>query len=249
MLAAIGKLIAPASHTRPNRVSQLVENGSQKLFMKVQRIKTLPKKLRIMLGRRKRSGRFDWPVEELMNTVMAAERGIHGVRVVGFGTVKPRFGMIQEFVLLTEYLDGYLNGLQWLQKHPEKVELFVKQCMELIVRMNNDGFTHLDLWIANLMVPVNTDDAFRVIDMENVFTCKSAFNSETLGFQLGFLYRKELNRFIDEPRYDILIANFLQDRDDIDLQAFQSIYAPSKHGKYSHKKRRKVFLEGKLQHG
>ena len=247
VLAAIGKLIEPHYLDRPNRISQLVGHDGCKFFMKVQRVETLPKKFRITLGRPKRSGRFDWPIEELLNTIIAAERGVETARIVGFGVVKPRFGIVQEFVLLTEFLEGHLNGLQWLQKHPERVVEFIKGCMNLIVDMRNRGLIHLDLWVANVMVPEKQWNTLRVIDMENVFTRPSGFNSETLGFQLGFLYRKEMNHFIDEALYDSLVADFLRECVEIDGAAFARVYTASKHNKFSHKKRRKIFLEGELE--
>ncbi|WP_237881538.1 lipopolysaccharide kinase InaA family protein [Pseudomonas sp. PGPR40] len=247
VLDSIASLIEPHYLDRPNRTRQFVGHGECKLFMKVQRVATLPKKLRIALGRPKRSGRFDWPVEELLNTIIAAERGVETARIVGFGVVKARFGIIQEFVLLTEFLEGHLNGLQWLQKHPERVVEFIKGCMNLIVDMRKRGLIHLDLWVANVMVPEKPWSTLRVIDMENVFTRPSDFASETLGFQLGFLYQKEMKHFIDEALYDGLVADFLRECVEIDSAAFARIYTASKHNKFSHKKRRKIFLEGELE--
>lgn len=246
-LHAIGTLVTP-SKGRAKRVSQLLDHDDGKLFMKIQDIETLPKKLRVMLGRRKRSGRYDWPVEELVNTVLAAERGIEGAQVIGFGIVKPRFGIVQKFVLLTEYLDEHLNGLQWLEKHPDKACDFIQRCMQLIVRMNDCGFTHLDLWVANIMVPPTPHTSLRVIDMENVYARQSSFYSQALGLQLGFLYRKEVQRFVDETSYDNIVSKFLVEYKGIDRAAFDEFYTLSKHRKLSHRKRRKIFLDGTLAH-
>lgn len=246
MLTAIGTMIEARDKTRPNRVSQFVGQDACKVFVKIQRIETLPKKLRIMLGRPKRSGRFDWPLEELMNTVTAAELGIDGARVYGFGLIKPKFGIVREFVLLTEFLDEHINGLQWLEKYPERACEFIERCLLLVASMNSKGFTHMDLWVANIMVPQGQDLVLKVIDMENVFTRQSAFGSETLGLQLGFLYRKDLHRFIDEAQYDRLVSNFLLSCADVDAAAFERTYSASKHMKLSHRKRRRVFLEGVL---
>lgn len=247
-LQAIGEVIEARSRQRSSRVSQLVGCETCKLFLKIQRIETLPKKLRVMLGRRKRSGRFDWPLEELLNTFVAAELGINGVKVIGFGMVKPKFGIVRDFVLLTEFLEQHLNGLQWLERHPENAVEFVQRCMDLIVSMNDRGFTHLDLWIANIMVPGDRDQPLRVIDMENAFTRQPAFTAETLGLQLGFLYRKDLHRFIDEALFDNIVNEFMRDRAAVDGEAFERMYAISKHRKLSHRKRRKVFLKGILEH-
>lgn len=246
LLAAISKLIEPPYRDRPQRVSQPVGQGDGQLFMKVQRIDTLPKKLRMMLGKPKRSGRYDWPLEELLNTVVAAQRGLKTARVVGFGVVKPRFGVVEEFVLLTEMLDGYCNGLQWLQKHPHRAVEFVERCMKLILDMQSRGLTHLDLWVANVMVPDDGARSWRVIDMENVFTRLSAFPSQTLGWQLGFLYRRELHRFIDEALYDVLVLRFVGGCPGVDREAFLGVYRLSKVLALSHKKRRQIFLEGCL---
>ena len=246
LLDAIARLIEPHRMTRPNRIKGVVADSRRRFFIKVQRIEALPKKLRIALGRPKRSGRFDWPVEELVNSYIAAERGTRTARVVGFGVVKPVLGIVQEFVLLTEYLDDHVNGLQWLQQHPARAPELVKACMQLILDMRSRHLTHLDLWVANVMVPAIEQEPLQVIDLENVFTRSSDFQSETLGFQLGFLYRKELNRFIDERAYDDLVADLLATHEDFDHAAFQRVYTLSKHNKLSHKKRRAIFLEGKL---
>lgn len=246
LLDAITKLIEPHFQDRPKRVSQPVGDDHNKVFMKIQRVKTLPKRLRVTLGRPKRSGRFDWPLEELMNTLIAAQRGMKTAQVVGFGMVKPRFGIVREFVLLTEYLDGHVNGLQWLRKHPQRTAEFISGCMNLLMDMHSRNLIHLDLWVANIMVPEAAEGAMRVIDMENVFTYPSRFNAQTLGLQLGFLYRKELSQFIDEASYDALVAGFLQQRPEVDAATFEPIYRACKHMALSHKTRRRIFLEGEL---
>lgn len=246
LLHAIAEVIKPTDKARPNRIKGVLASGDKKFFIKVQRVEALPKKLRIAFGRPKRSGRYDWPVEELLNSYIAAERGAETARVVAFGVVTARFGVVQDYVFLTEFLDDHLNGLQWLERNPERAPDLVKACMKLIMDMHGLRLTHLDLWIANVMVPEQTLNSLRVIDLENVFTRQSDFNADTLGFQLGFLYRKELYRFIDEQAYDGLVAEFLAEQSHVDRAAFQRTYSVSKHNKLSHKRRRSIFLEGKL---
>jgi len=249
VLKELAEFISKPHSERPSRSSLPMGGKGERLFVKIQRVETLPKRLRVMLGRPKRSGRYDWPLEELLNTLNAVELGVDTAPVVGFGVVRPMLGLVNEFVLITEMLDGHIDGLQWLEANPRQVEAFVLSAFALTLELHRKGLVHLDLWAANIMVPVEHDGPLRVIDMENAFTRKSGFCSETLGFQVGFLYKRELERFIDEARFDALAAEFVGRLDSVHMERFTPCYEAAKLDHIGRKQRRKIFLRGELEVG
>jgi len=249
VLEELAELISTPYSKRPSRTSLPMGREGEQLFVKLQRIATLPKKLRVMFGRPRRSGRYDWPLEELLNTVNAVELGIVTAAVVGFGVVRPTLGIVNEFVLMTEMLDGHVNGLQWLEANPLQVEAFVQSAFAKTIELHRKGLVHLDLWAANIMVPVEQGGPLRVIDMENTFTRKSEFCSETLGFQLGFFYKRDVERFIEEARFDELTLEFVKRFETVQMGQFMRCYEAAKHEHIGRKQRRKIFLKGELEVG
>ncbi|MEK2611978.1 hypothetical protein WLF18_23085 [Pseudomonas shirazensis] len=105
----------------------------------------------------------------------------------------------------------------------------------------------MDLWAGNVMLCDSQAGAPVAIDLENSFFVPSAFASETLGFQFGFLYLREIYRYITEAKYDawvdIALSNFAPE---IDKAAFRRVYEYAKHEHIGRLDRREIFLTGQV---
>lgn len=228
------------------RVSAPLPLGEHALFAKRQVLETLPKKIRFARGTRKRCGMFDWPIEELINTAEAHRRGTCVPAVVGYGYTKSRLGLMDDFFIITELLQNYTDGYQWMLARPEEVERVIDKAFKLLFSLNSSGVYHMDLWAANVMMCDKGVGATFAIDLENCFVQETEYLSETLGFQFGFFYLREVNGLVDEAQYDAAVKLALQRYASVDLERFIKIYQVSKHRHLGRKDRRDVFLRGNV---
>ncbi len=105
--------------------------------------------------------------------------------MVGYGYSRSRFGLMQDFFLITELLIGHEDGLARIRKAPDAVHQVIEAAFELLYALHCQGITHMDLWAANVMLP--KQGKAQAIDLENSFSEPSNFFSETLGFSSAFL--------------------------------------------------------------
>ncbi|WP_433736494.1 lipopolysaccharide kinase InaA family protein [Pseudomonas putida] len=243
---SLEQLINKRRAQKLTRASAPLASGDTPLFAKVQPLDTLKAKVRVTLGKPQRNGRFDWPLEELMNTLEAQRRGVQMPPLQGFGYTRDRLGLTQEYFILTRLLEDYIDGVQWLKRHPEHVETFILKAFELLGSLSRKDITHMDFWIGNIMVPKSTKKPLKAIDFENCFAGSTPHFSETLGFQLGFFYRREIYKFITEADYDRLVDEYLGQFCSLSRNKFDQVYRASKHEHVGRKQRRDVFLNGNL---
>ncbi|PPS60799.1 hypothetical protein CR917_07365 [Pseudomonas sp. BRM28] len=229
-----------------NRTSAPLSTGDSPLFAKRQAIETLPKRIRFTRGTRKSCGMFDWPIEELINTAEAHRRGASVPGVVGYGYTRSRMGLMNDFVIITELLQNYTDGYQWILAKPEEVERVIGAAFELLLSLNSSGIYHMDLWAANVMMCNDGVGATHAIDLENCFAAAPRFLSETLGFQLGFFYRREVGGLVGESAYDALVARALETCEGINRERFHAVYQMAKHHHIGRKERRDIFLSGRV---
>lgn len=228
------------------RVSAPLPLGEHAVFAKRQVLETLPKKIRVARGTRKRCGMFEWPIEELVNTAEAHRRGACVPAVVGYGYTKSRLGLMDDFFIITELLQNYTDGYQWMLAQPEEVERVIAEAFELMHSLNSSGIYHMDLWAANVMMCNKGVAPTHAIDLENCFASKPLFLSETLGFQFGFFYRREIYRFINEKQYDELVMQALLAYEGLDSDRFSTVYGQVKHRDMGRKERRLLFSQGQM---
>lgn len=165
--------------------------------------------------------------------------------LVGFGHTKSKLGLTREVFLLTELLGELVDGNVWLKNNPDNVEQFIATAFDLLGSLSAKDITHMDFWAANVMISTDGNSA-RAIDLENGFPYRSPFFSETLGFQMGFFYYREIHKFITERHYDVLVEKFIATQGPFDRARFDAVYQLAKHEKVGRKERRDVFLNGKL---
>lgn len=242
---ALEQLINERRTHKLTRASAPLVSGDKPLFAKVQPLDSFKAKIRVTLGKPQRNGRFDWPLEELINTHEAQRRGVQMPPLQGFGYTRDRMGLTREYFIFTRLLDDHVNGVQWLSHHPEHVEAFVRDAFQLLHSLALKSITHMDFWAGNIMIP-ETRKPLKAIDFENCFSGKTAHSSETLGFQLGFFYRRDIYKFITEADYDRLVDEYVRQQPDFSREKFDPVYFASKHEHVGRKQRREVFLCGEL---
>lgn len=241
---ALEQLIAQTPTAK--RVSAPLCCERSRLFTKREKLDSLKKRLRIQRGRPKRNGMYDWSLEELINTHEASRRGARVPRLIGYGYSRSKFGLMQDFFLITELLGEHEDGLARIRNAPEAVHEVMTATFELLFDLHCLGITHMDLWAANVMMP--KQGKAKAIDLENSFSEPSNFFSETLGFQFGFFYFREIYRYITEADFDAAVECALAKYfPDVDRSAFDHVYALAKHEDVGRLKRREIFTHGVLK--
>lgn len=246
---ALFEFIDNRRHKKIRRASAPVVGDKAFLFAKVQSLDSIQAKIRVTLGNPLRDGRYDWPVEELLNTIEAGKRGADVPALIGFGYKKSRLGIIEEVFIITRLLDKHIDGLQWLERNPTQVETLIKKSFAVLRSLHERRITHMDLWAANLMFEEQSNRPAKAIDLENCFYSSPQYSSETLGFQFGFFYHREIYRFITEARYDELVTQALDQYGHLNSEKFKTFYQAGKHAKIGRKERRRIFLNGILDLG
>jgi len=244
---AIQKLIDTRQPLQ-DRVSAPLKGMENNLFAKSQPLDSLRPKLRVTLGRAKSDGTFDWPVEEVINTLGAQQRGAPVAGLYGFGYRKSALGLIQEFFIFTKLLDGYLNGLEWL-KQERDIQSLITVSFKLLHALHCKGIVHMDFWANNVMINLDQPTQAKAIDLENCFLTASDYLTEVLAFQFGFYYRREIFRFVIEEEYDRRVSEEVAKYEGIDRHRFNEMYALSKHENISRRARREIFHKGTVVTG
>lgn len=246
---ALRNLIKARRNSGLERVSAPLAGLADELFAKAQPLGSLKARLRVTLGRAKRNGMFDWPVEEVRNTHEAQQRGAPIAPLAGFGYSKSALGLTQEYFIFTELLNEHVNGISWLEAAPDEATTFIRLSFRLLRALHDKGITHMDFWASNIMVNLSSEDSPKAIDLENCFPETSHYFSQTLAFQFGFFYQRGIYRFITEANYDQLVAQELAAYSKVDTEAFERIYRLSKHERIGRKDRREIFWKGTVATG
>lgn len=237
-------LINQGRQTR--RVSAALPASDAALFVKTQPLNDFKARCRVTWGYPKSDGMFDWPVEELINSFEAWQRGAPVPSLLGFGYRKTRFGITEEFFIISQLLEDHIDAMEWLQEQPDRIESLIRSAFALMLSLHQKSITHMDLWAANIMLSKADTSQAKAIDLENCFFERSRYPSETLGFQFGFFYYRQIYRFITESCYDALVYQALQSFPVLDQEKFAEFYTACKHEKIGRKERREIFLNGKL---
>lgn len=231
------------------RVSAPLDCAVSKLFTKREKLDSLRKKWRVQRGNPKRNGMYDWSLEELINTREAAMRGAPVPKLKGFGYRRSKLGLIQDVFLITELLANHVDGLTMVRENPQAVHHVIESTFELLYALHGQDITHMDLWAANVMLPEK--GRAQAIDLENSFSEPTHYLNETLGFQCGFFYRREIYRYITEADYDAAVECALAKYfPEVERSHFDWVYELAKHEDIGRLERREIFTHGNLDtHG
>ncbi|MBA1200664.1 hypothetical protein G7009_02505 [Pseudomonas capeferrum] len=229
------------------RVSAPLDCQQSALFTKREQLDSLKKKLRVHRGNPKRSGIYDWAIEEMINTCEAYRRGARVPRLLGYGYRRSRLGLVEDFFLITELLKDHVDGFTLIRRDPQAIRPLISAVLELLASLHSHDIVHMDLWAANVMLPKKGDGPAHAIDLENCFYEPTSHFSEVLGFQMGFFYYREMYRYITEADYDALVEAALGAYPHLDRPAFSEIYDISKHQDVGRLERREIFHRGVLK--
>lgn len=228
---------------RSKRVSAPLDCAVSKLFTKREQLDSLKKRWRVQRGNPKRDGLYDWSLEELINTREAARRDAPVPKLKGFGYRRSRLGLIQDIFLITELLTDHVDGLTKVREEPESIYHVIEATFELLHALHGQGITHMDLWAGNVMLPKSGQA--QAIDLENSFSGATDYLNETLGFQFGFFYYREMYRYITEADYDAAVERGLAKWfPEVRRADFDRVYGPAKHEKIGRLERRAIFTHG-----
>ncbi|WP_131658087.1 BUD32 family EKC/KEOPS complex subunit [Ectopseudomonas composti] len=243
----ICKLLSMGRKTGKTRVTQpLRVNGTSPLFIKTSTLDSIPSRVRATLGLKRRSGLYDWALEELCNHAEAQTRTDLIPKLFGYGVIRQRGGLVNEIFLNYENLAGWMDGYEWLRKNPSNVCRFAEAGLALIAQLNAKGIYHLDLWAGNMMLSDGDLENLKAIDLENCFIGENRYTSETLGFQFAFLYQHQLNEFITETIYDQIVESQLAGWKAIQKDRFDLFYKHFKHHGADRKERHLIPKTGHL---
>ncbi len=103
------------------------------------------------------------PFVELCTTVLARERGVPTVEVLGAGVEWRSFGLYRG-TLITREAQGFRNWREWLQTNPpvEGRQVLTDKVLQTINTMHESGISHADLNLTNILVR-NDADQYEVL--------------------------------------------------------------------------------------
>ena len=103
------------------------------------------------------------PLVELCTAVIARERGVPTVEVLGAGVEWRSFGLYRG-TLITREAQGFLNWREWLQTNPpvEERQAVTEKILQTINTMHESGISHADLNLTNVLVR-NDSDHYEVL--------------------------------------------------------------------------------------
>ncbi|MGG2395579.1 hypothetical protein ACJRW5_01320 [Pseudomonas sp. SH1-B] len=217
-------LSARCKASKKRTTHTLHAKGEKPLFVKSSTIDSIPSRVRVTLGLKRRSGLYDWPLEELRNHAKAQKRTDRIPRLLGYGLVHQSNRVVNEVLLKYEHLTDWVDGHEWLQTNSSFARRFAKAGLTLITHLNRRNIYHLDLWCGNMMLKDGNLEALKAIDLENCFIGAPPYASETLGYQFALLYQYELQGFIEEHEYDFLVAEQLTKMPEVEHSGFQTFY-------------------------
>lgn len=244
VLKSIENFIIKRITTNKMRLSATLDDAPN-LFAKTYRIRSIPSRLRITFNLKRRIGGYDWAVTEIANNIHCEALNAPTPKIIGFGYVRGRSGLIREIFLINENLTNYSNGIDWLND-ASRAEEFASRATSLVQKLNKKHIYHLDPWAGNFMLSAEGDKDTQIIDLENCVIGETAHKDVTLGFQMGYLYQIRLKSIISETHYDAIVKRTLAEQKAPYSKLFEEAYKKYKTQRICKKKRRAIVTQGAL---
>lgn len=213
----------------------------ENLFIKISPLGKLSAKLRATFNIARGAQKLDAPVESLKNSLLIGATDIPSPKLIGYGFEK-QLGITQKIITIHEYLHDHSDGLEWLQRHPNQVEILINQVFKLVLEMHRKGHYHLDLWLKNIML--NNGDSLKIIDFEHYFIGRPENRSAALGLIFGYFYFTGANKFIGEEVFDKITYAIIGEEENINIEEFSLLFNMAKSKKISRHQRLKILLQG-----
>ncbi len=195
------------------RTSGPLRLAKRQVFLKRFAAGDLKHMVRMTFGLKRRTGGLDWPIAELIHTCEVLARGGAIPDLKGFGYCLSPLGLIREVFLVFDLLEGYVNGLQWLEQikdEPEALELFLSDCVELIADLHRQDIYHLVPWLENIMLHPSNPRSLVPIDVENCFIGIPQSIFTVAGFQFGYMFQRGPMQVFPEERFDTIVERLLK---------------------------------------
>ena len=141
------------------------------------------------------------PFVELCTTVIARERGVPTVEVLGAGVEWQSFGFYRG-TLITREAQGFLNWREWLQTKPpvEERRVVTDSVLQTINTMHESGISHADLNLTNILVRNDSDQhELLIIDFDRARIFPTPLPSSHRKRNLARL-RRSMEKFDAEER-------------------------------------------------
>lgn len=210
---ALSKLRATERSNDVSRTSQALALDNETVFIKRFAAGDFKHSLRMTFGLKRRRGGLDWPIAELINSCEVSARSGGIPELLGFGYRLSAFGLVDEVYLLFNLLDGYVNGIEWLDRikgNPADMESFLSNCIHLVASLHQRDIYHLDPWLENIMVHPDRPGELIPIDVENCFIGKPDAPFVVAGFQFGYMFQRGPMRLFSEERFDEMVRDVLK---------------------------------------
>jgi hypothetical protein len=153
LLPAIEEVLWKRQHQNARKLVQRIATPSCTVCCKICDVGHFSSRLRISLCRKRRDGRFDRALAELVHGMGATKAGVPIPAILGYGYRDAYFGLPRETILLSEWLEGYTDMHIWMRENPNGVVAMTRQAIQLAMRLIERHAIHLDLWIGNIMIP------------------------------------------------------------------------------------------------
>lgn len=230
----------------PRRIATL-RGTTDNYFIKTTQLTSFTRRLRISLGLPFPGKGLDWELAELVNTLKLGELGIPSPRLLGYG-YRSKAGLVDTLCLISEHLEGYLNGAEWLEARPERAGELLESICDAILEMHRKQVYLLDMWLGNIMLTAEAPQELKLIDFESCCFGESRYTDEVLGLIFGQLYygtlKSTFKDFLSEADFDRNTEKYLAQLPEIDRERFYPAYEAAKFKIVNRKERRKIFERG-----
>lgn len=213
LLPALNGLSVTEQSIDASRTSQPLHLNNESIFVKRFAAGDLKHSLRMTFGVKRRRGGLDWPIAELINSCEVMSRSGGLPDLLGFGYRLSNLGLVEEVYLFFDLLEGYVNGIDWLEsikEKPDEVEEFLSDCVQLIASLNQLNIYHLDPWLENIMLHPDRPRELVPIDVENCFIGAPEAPFVVAGFQYGYMFQRGPMRVFSEERFDDMVREVLE---------------------------------------
>lgn len=209
-------------------------------FLKLSKIKSLSKQLRISLGMAKS---FDYYLKELENNIRLADFPVPAPRLAGY-FLYTRMGLTQRAGLIFENMVGQENAANYVKSNPEKKASIIEGGLRVLSSLHCCSIFHMDPRLENLMVDATAPHQLSIIDFEHCYFGEPANVMAITGMVYGMFYRSGVEAHISEAEYDTLVYSIL-DPSARENPDFNEAYRTAKRRFMERTECKRMFISGK----
>lgn len=204
MLVSFSKESYKRSHSIITLESSLPDKRS--LFCKTQTLRHRNSKLRSTMHALGLNTRAP-AIAEIKNNLITLQKR-YTPDLIGYGLERNQFGIINKVLIITDLLEESITLQDFIKRNPDKTNQAIIAAFNIIGKSISEGMLHLDCWIGNILTN-STLSQLHLIDLEYCkFNSKSS-TTDQLIFSLGYLYGYQLNKYISNEEYFLIMEHWL----------------------------------------